>query len=63
MLLAKLIILALAIDIALVLLEGVFPYFREHNILPIGGTSVSQLGVLLGLAVIIDAIWDVFRRR
>ena len=48
--------IALALEILLVCLEGIFPV--THSILPLGHSSLAQLGLVLGLAVIIVEIWE-----
>ena len=58
--LAKLITLALAADIALVCLAETVAAL--HAFLPIGGSHLTQLGFLLGLTVSAAHVWDALRR-
>ncbi len=56
---AKVVTVALAIDIVLICLEGALPGF--FRFLPLGGSSLSQLGLVLGLAVALCHIVEGFR--
>lgn len=48
--------IALALEILLVCIEGVLPY--SHDYLPLGSSHLAQLGLVLGLAVMIVEIWE-----
>jgi hypothetical protein len=53
--------IALALEILLVCGEGVVP--ASHNFLPLGGSHLTQLGLVLGLAVMVVDIWQSFPVR
>ena len=53
--------LALALEILLVCIEGVF--MPSHAFLPLGGTHLAQLGLVLGLAVVIVEFRDCMKRN
>ena len=51
--------IALAVDILLVVANGTIPFC--HGYLPLGGTDLAQLGVLLGLASVYSELDKAFR--
>ena len=54
--LAAVVRIALALEILLVCGEGVVP--PSHGYLPLGGSHLAQLGLVLGLAITIVDIWE-----
>jgi len=56
--LLKLISLATVVDLALILLAALVP--QTHAFLPLGGTELSQLGAVLGGAVVLHGIYSTF---
>ena len=48
-------------ELALVIIESLFP--ATHGVLPIGGSHLAQLGVLLGLPAIYYHLVDSFHTR
>jgi hypothetical protein len=48
--------IALAFEILLICVEGAVPAF--HSYLPLGGTHLAQLGLVLGSAIIVVDIWQ-----
>ena len=46
---------AAAGEVALIIIEGTIG--SSWSVLPIGGSHLAQLGVLLGLALIVTEIW------
>lgn len=46
--------IALALEILLVCIEGSL----SHEYLPVGGSHLAQLGLVLGLATVIVEVWE-----
>jgi hypothetical protein len=51
---------ALAIDLALIVLDGAVPATRRF--LPLGGSQISEVGIVLGMAVFLYEIISAYRR-
>jgi hypothetical protein len=54
--------IAAAMELALVIAEGVIPA-STHGVLPLGGSHLAQLGTALGLAFVIAEILEGLLRR
>lgn len=52
--------IALALETLLVCIEGVVPAARR--ILPLGGSHLAQLGLVLGVAIALADIWGLCQR-
>jgi hypothetical protein len=48
-----------SIILLLVIIESIFSY--SQSFLPIGGSSISQIGVILGICVVVSQIQDVLK--
>ena len=56
--LAAIVQIALALEILLVCAEGAIP--RAAFCLPLGGSHLAQIGLMLGSAVAVVGIWEAF---
>jgi hypothetical protein len=57
----RLIRFALGVELALVIIENLFPV--THGVLPIGGRHLAQIGVALGLPAIYYHLVESFHTR